>query len=72
MKEYTNPFKEIHPWIWEDAIQLYCDEGNIDINDIYIPEHEDNIIKVGICMWEDENINCEHGWKDACYYCKMD
>ena len=60
MKEYTNEFKEVHTWIWEDAVVEYCEEKGLDINDIYLPEHESNIIDFGVVMWHEENPNCRH------------
>lgn len=28
---------------WDEAVEDYCEETGIDINDIFIPEHEDAI-----------------------------
>lgn len=64
--------KDVHPEIWDEAVDSYCADKDLDVSDIYIVEHEDKIKEIAIEIWSNEHPCCEHSYNDACYYCKMD
>jgi len=59
-------------YMWDDAVDYYCEEEGLDASDLYLPEHEDGIKEVLKNMWDEEHPHCEHPLDDCCYYCKMD